>query len=322
MNVIEVEKLSKSFNSLKAVDSISFTVKKGEIFGFLGPNGAGKTTTINMLCTLLKPSSGSGRICGYDITFQEREVRKCIGLVFQDITLDDRLTAKENLVLHAMLYGVPKKEREKRIEEVLKMVDLKEKENVIVKKFSGGMKRRLEIARGMIHHPKVLFLDEPTIGLDPQTRSRVWEYILKLKEEYGMTIFLTTHYMEEADEMCDRVAIIDHGKIIAMDKPENLKNNLKGDTIVLDVDDKDMEKALKIFKNGKRFDGQIFLTVKNAGKQIEEILDLCRKNRIKVIEANIRKPTLNDVFLKLTGREIRESSPDLRDQLRARIGWR
>ncbi|MEM5792905.1 MAG: ATP-binding cassette domain-containing protein [Candidatus Aenigmatarchaeota archaeon] len=321
MNVIEVENLSKRFNSINAVDGISFTVRKGEIFGFLGPNGAGKTTTINMLCTLIKPTSGLARICGYDIVSQENEVRRCIGLVFQDTTLDDRLTARENLELHARLYGVPREERKKRINEVLEMVELKDRENSIVKTFSGGMQRRLEIARGLIHYPKVLFLDEPTIGLDPQTRRHVWDYILKLKKEYGMTIFLTTHYMEEADEMCDRVAIIDHGKIIAMDKPKNLKDSLQGDTIILDVEDKDIEKAMRIFKNAKKFNGQILLSVKNAGKQIEEIMEKCKRNKINVLEVNIRKPTLNDVFLKLTGREIRESDPDLKEQLRKmRIG--
>jgi len=319
MDVIQVKNLTKVFNKdIKAVDSVNFSVKKGEIFGFLGPNGAGKTTTINMVCTLLKPTSGEASICEYGIDSDQKEVRECIGLVFQDTTLDDRLTAKENLQLHARLYGVPKDERKKRINKVLEIVDLKDRENSVVKTFSGGMQRRLEIARGLIHYPKVLFLDEPTLGLDPQTRKHVWDYIIKLKNDYDMTIFLTTHYMEEADELCDRIAIIDHGKIIALDTPKKLKESMGGDTIVLDVDDKDIEKALKIFKKAKRFDGQVLLSVKNGGKKIEDVLEKCKKNKIDVIEANIRKPTLNDVFLKMTGREIREETVGLKEQLRRR----
>jgi ABC-2 type transport system ATP-binding protein len=319
LNVIEVKNLTRIFNhNIKAVDDISFSVKRGEIFGFLGPNGAGKTTTINMLCTLLKPTEGKVTICGNDVDSKQREVRECIGLVFQDTTLDDRLTAKENLELHARLYNVPKDKRKKRIDKVLEIVDLKDRENSVVKTFSGGMQRRLEIARGLIHYPKVLFLDEPTLGLDPQTRKHVWDYILKLKKDYEMTIFMTTHYMEEADELCDRVAIIDHGKIIALETPKKLKDGLGGDTIVLDVEDKDIPKILKIFKKSKKFDGQVLLSVKNAGKKIEEVLKKCRKNRIEVIEVNIRKPTLNDVFLKMTGREIREESVGLKEQLRRR----
>ncbi|MBD3155198.1 MAG: ATP-binding cassette domain-containing protein [Candidatus Aenigmarchaeota archaeon] len=319
MNVIEVKNLTKIFNGdFKAVDNVNFSVKKGEVFGFLGPNGAGKTTTINMLCTLLKPNSGEATICGNDVNSDQREVRKCIGLVFQDTTLDDRLTAKENLELHARLYAVPKDKRKERIDKVLEIVDLKGREKSIVKTFSGGMQRRLEIARGLIHYPKVLFLDEPTLGLDPQTRKHVWDYIIKLKNDYNMTIFLTTHYMEEADELCDRIAIIDHGKIIALDTPKKLKESMGGDTIILDVDDKDIDKALKLFKGSKRFDGQVLLSVKNGGKKIEDVLEKCKKNNIDVIEANIRKPTLNDVFLKMTGREIREETVGLKEQLRRR----
>ncbi|OGI15062.1 ABC transporter ATP-binding protein [Candidatus Micrarchaeota archaeon RBG_16_49_10] len=319
MDIIEVKGLTKTFNKgFIAVDGITFSIKKGEIFGFLGPNGAGKTTTISILCTLLKPTSGKAAVCGYDADSEQNKVRKCIGVVFQDMTLDDRLTARENLELHARLYGIPKSEREKRIDEVLGIVGLKDRENSIVKTFSGGMQRRLEIARGLIHYPQVLFLDEPTLGLDPQTRKHVWEYIVMLKRDYDMTIFLTTHYMEEADELCDRIAIIEHGKIIAIDTPRKLKDSLGGDTIVLDVDDKDTEKALKTFKGAKRFDGQIILSVRNAGREIGKVLERCRENKINVIEANIRKPALNDVFLKLTGREIREEEVGLREQLRRR----
>jgi len=318
MDIIEVNKLTKKFNVFKAVNKVTFNVKKREIFGFLGPNGAGKTTTINMLCTLLKPTSGKAKICGYDVVTEENQVRKSIGVVFQDMTLDDRLTAKENLELHARLYNVPKEERKKRIKEVLKIVELSEKENSVVKTFSGGMQRRLEIARGLIHYPEVLFLDEPTLGLDPQTRKHVWDYIIKLKEEYEMTIFLTTHYMEEADELCDRIAIIDKGEIISLDTPKKLKDSLGGDTIILDVGNKNIEKTLKIFANSTKVDGQIFLTVNNAGRKIEEVLEKCKANGIDVKEINIRKPSLNDVFLKLTGREIREEDASFKDELKKR----
>jgi ABC-2 type transport system ATP-binding protein len=319
--VIKVKNLRKVFNhEIKAVDGISFEVKKGEIFGFLGPNGAGKTTTMNILCALTKPTEGEASICGYSVVTQPEQVRKCIGIVFQDFSLDDRLTAKENLELHARLYGVPKSERKKRINEVLELAELKDREKSIVKTFSGGMKRRLELARGLIHHPRVLFLDEPTLGLDPQTRKHIWDYILKLKKEKGITIMLTTHYMEEADELCDRIAIMDHGKIISLDTSKNLKDSLGGDTIILDLKDKDINKGVKIFKNSKPFNGQLFLSVKNGGREIKKILEIAKKNKIDVIEANIRKPTLNDVFLSLTGREIREEAPSLKERLKMRMG--
>lgn len=315
--IIEVKNLRKIFNhEFKAVDGINFEVRKGEIFGFLGPNGAGKTTTLNILCALTKPTEGEASVCEYDVMKQPDDVRKCIGIVFQDMSLDDRLTAKENLELHARLYGVPKSDRKKRINEVLELAELKDRENSIVKTLSGGMKRRLELARGLIHHPKVLFLDEPTLGLDPQTRKHIWDYILKLKKEKGITIMLTTHYMEEADELCDRIAIMDHGKIIALNTSKNLKDSLGGDTIILDLKDEDIKKGMKIFKNSKAFNGQLFLSVKNGGREIQRILETARKNKIDVIEANIRKPTLNDVFLSLTGREIREETVSLKDRLK------
>ena len=319
MAIIEVKNLVKVFNDeIRAVDGISFQIEQGEIFGFLGPNGAGKTTTINMLCTLIRPTSGVATVCGHDIIKQPDEVRKCIGLVFQDTTLDDRLTARENLELHARLYGVPKSDRQKRINEVFELVELSNRANSLVKTFSGGMQRRLEIARGLIHYPKVLFLDEPTLGLDPQTRKHVWDYILKLKREYKITIMMTTHYMEEADELCDRVAIIDHGKIIALNTQKNLKNSLGGDTIILDIPDEDVEKVKKVFKKSKIFDSQVLLSVKNAGREIKKVLEKAKKNKIEVVEANIRKPTLNDVFLHLTGREIREETVSLREELKRR----
>ncbi len=224
---ISVKNLSKHFKDFKAVDNISFEVKQGEVFAFLGPNGAGKTTTIKMLTTLLQPSEGKIKIIGFDPINEQEKVRSSFGIVFQDPSLDDELTAYENLEFHASLYNVPKKLREKRIKELLKFVELYERRNDFVKTFSGGMKRRLEISRGLIHHPKILFLDEPTLGLDPQTRNNLWNHMKKLNEKENMTVFLTTHYMEEAEKIADRIAIIDHGKIISQGTPEELKRKTK-----------------------------------------------------------------------------------------------
>ncbi|MFH0833007.1 MAG: ATP-binding cassette domain-containing protein [Candidatus Aenigmatarchaeota archaeon] len=230
MDAIKIENLTKKFNGFTAVDSVSFDVKQGELFGLLGPNGAGKTTTISMLSTILKPTAGTAKLCDYDVMKNQGDVRKCIGIVFQTSTLDDELTGKENLDMHGRLYHIDRVEREGRITLVLKLVDLTDKADVQVKKYSGGMKRRLEIARGLMHKPRVLFLDEPTLGLDPQTRRNIWDFIKKLKED-GVTIILTTHYMEEADYLCDRIAIIDHGKIIALDTPKNLKRKRKAKSL-------------------------------------------------------------------------------------------
>lgn len=221
--MIQVKNLVKEFNGFRAVDDISFKVDRGEIFAFLGPNGAGKTTTIRMLTTLLLPTSGEINLNGYDTVKQQAEVRRSFGIVFQDPTLDDELTAFENMEFHGVLYQVPKDVRRPKIEQLLKFVELWERKNDLVKYFSGGMKRRLEIARGLLHHPKLLFLDEPTLGLDPQTRNHIWSYIKNLNKEEGITVFFTTHYMEEADRVADRVAIIDKGKIVAEGKPEDLK---------------------------------------------------------------------------------------------------
>ena len=230
MSIIQVEQLTKRYGSITAVDDISFEVEEGSIFGFLGPNGAGKTTTINILCTLLSPTSGRAFIAGHDCMREPSEVRKAIGIVFQDTTLDKDLTAYENLIFHAYLYDVPKSEMKERVEGVLKFAELFDRRNDLVKKFSGGMKRRLEVARGLIHQPRVLFLDEPTLGLDPQSRSNLWESITELPKSRNVTIFMTTHYMEEA-EVCDRIAIIDNGKIIVMGTPEELKKTIGGDVV-------------------------------------------------------------------------------------------
>ena len=304
-NIIEVKNVKKSYQDIVAVNEITFQVKKGEFFGFLGPNGAGKSTTINMMCTMLKPTSGEICINGFDAVKDETEVRKNIGIIFQENTLDQNLTAFENMMMHCKYYKIPKKDRQEKIEEVLNMVALWDKKDKIVNTFSGGMKRRLEIARGMLHSPKVLFLDEPTIGLDPQTKVHIWEYMFKLKERDNTTIFLTTHHMDEV-EACDRIAIMDHGKIIALDTPKKLKEDLGGDIIELVSDDS--KKLIAEIKNKYNInamekDGVIRFTVEKGSAFMTMFL----KNVESVVKSiNIRQPTLNDVFLHLTGRQMRD----------------
>jgi len=304
--VIAVRNLTKTYKKLDAVKGISFEVKEGEIFGFLGPNGAGKSTTINMICTMLEPTSGDITINGFDANKQKNRVRESIGIIFQENTLDEKLTANENLMLHCRFYKVPKAKREARITEVLEIVDLVEKRKDRVETFSGGMKRRLEIARGLLHYPKVLFLDEPTVGLDPQTRAHLWEYILKLKEKEGITMFLTTHYLDEA-EISDRVAIMDKGEIIALDNPTALKDQLGGDIIELSTEDN--EKALEEIHEkieGAEVsvkDDTIHLKVASSDAFISSFI---KTLDIPITKLNIRKPTLNDVFLAFTGRQIGE----------------
>lgn len=239
---IQVDGLTRDFKGLVAVDHVSFQVDSGEIFGFLGPNGAGKTTTVKMLCTLLRPSAGKALVAGYDVERQQDEVRKSIGIIFQDPSLDDRLSARENLYFHGIIYKVPRKELRARIDQGLILMELEDRADDLVRNFSGGMKRRLEIARGLLHAPNVLFLDEPTIGLDPQTRHRIWEYLLKLRQEHSITLFMTTHYMDEA-EYCDRIAIINYGAIIALDTPQQLKARVKGDVINLQTVDNTLAKV-------------------------------------------------------------------------------
>ncbi len=324
MQVIEVQELVRRFGDFVAVDGVSFAVEEGEIFGFLGPNGAGKSTTINMLCTLLRPTSGQALVNGFDVRTQQGKVRGSIGLIFQDPSLDDRLTGRENLQFHAMLYDVSRASYLKRASEVLDMVDLLDQAGDIVRTYSGGMKRRLEIARGLLHHPRVLFLDEPTIGLDPQTRRHIWEYLLALRERENVTMFMTTHYMEEA-EHCDRIAIIDHGQIIALDTPENLKALVGGDVVTLrtadnllaierlraehDVEPREGPEGQLIVETqrGDQFIPQIMATLANSGTPVE------------VTSVNLRRPTLEDVFIKLTGRAIREEEANqARDFMRMR----
>ncbi|MCL4430306.1 MAG: ATP-binding cassette domain-containing protein, partial [Chloroflexi bacterium] len=229
--VIETLHLTKTYNSLKAVDDLNISVESGEIFGLLGPNGAGKTTAISMLCTILKPTSGSAKVNGFDIVREANKVRKSIGIVFQDPSIDDRLTGRENLYMHANLYGVPASEQRERISRILKLVELEDRADDLLRTYSGGMRRRLELGRGLIHHPKVLFLDEPTVGLDPQTRDHIWKYIKELKQAHDITVVLTTHYMDEADRLSDRIGIIDHGKMVILDTPSKLKDTLEGDVV-------------------------------------------------------------------------------------------
>jgi len=311
MSIIEVKNLTKKFNGFTAVDHISFNVEEGEIFGLLGPNGAGKTTTIKMLTTLLRPTEGKATVCGYDILKQRDEVRSSIGIVFQEPALDNRLTGRENLDFHARLYGLDKKTRQKRIEEVLEMVELKDKADVIVRDYSGGMQRRLEIARGLMHYPRVLFLDEPTLGLDTQTRRHIWEYILSLNQREKTTIILTTHYMEEADYLCQRMAIVDFGKIVALDTPANLKNILGGD--VVSIEAVPSEKALPVLqkipwaKKVTQHNGVIDLNCEEGEKKIPLLMRIDEKEKeFEIKSINLRKPTLEDVFLHFTGKTIRE----------------
>ena len=300
---IKTINLTKKFKDITAVDDLNVEIKQGEIFGLLGPNGAGKTTTISMLCTILKPTAGSAQVNGYDILKEPEKVRRSIGIVFQQPSVDDILTGFENLRLHAMWYGVPKETREKRIDEVLELVGLQSRQKSLVKTYSGGMRRRLELARGLLHLPNVLFLDEPTLGLDPQTREHIWEYIEKMSKEREMTIVLTTHYMEEADNLCDRVAIIDQGKIVVMDAPDSLKEKVGGDIVYLKTTATDTNKFREIKEISKieKKDDCIILTVKNAGEHLQEILEISGK----VESVEVRSASLEDVFINYTGKEIR-----------------
>ncbi|MFQ5856467.1 MAG: ATP-binding cassette domain-containing protein [Anaerolineae bacterium] len=321
MKAIESNGLVRKFGDLVAVGGVSFEVDQGEIFGFLGPNGAGKTTTINMLCTLLRPTAGTATVNGYDVARQPDEVRQSIGLVFQDPSLDDQLTAMENLRFHALLYDVPRDVFQRRASEVLELADLTGRADSLVQTFSGGMKRRLEIARGLLHHPRVLFLDEPTLGLDPQTRRHIWEYVLALREREGVTIFLTTHYMDEA-EHADRIAIIDHGKIVALDTPEALKGMVGGDVIRLRTSNDELAtlRLQEALATEVRHDGQaLILEVPQGDRAIPQVIQVLADGSgpaVDVLSINLRRPTLEDVFIKLTGRAIRDEEGDAKDRMR------
>lgn len=314
LDIIRTENLTKKFNDLTAVDNVTFSVKKGEIFGFLGPNGAGKTTTIKMLTTLLNPTNGTAQVTGFDIKKNRNNVRKNIGVVFQEPALDIELTGKENLDFHARMYGICKEKRKERINEVLYLVNLEDKKDIFVKNYSGGMKRRLEIARGLMHFPKVLFLDEPTLGLDSQTRRAIWAYIKKMNKEENTTLFLTTHYMDEADYLCDRVGIIDKGKIIVIDTTSNLKKSIGNDVITLSCSDLNkLERRIaeeSWIKNTKKHDSFLTIGVEKGEEKIPIIIELAQSIGIKIKSINLRTPTLDDVFLSYTGRTIREEEAE------------
>ena len=389
MNTIEVKELTKIFNGkVKAVHGINFTVKKGEILGFLGPNGAGKTTTLNMLSTLLRPTSGTATVNGHDILAEPDAVRRSIGYVFQDTTLDVELTGHENLDFHGRLYGLERNLRKQRIKEVLELVQLTDRADNFVKTYSGGMKRRLEIARGLLHHPEVLFLDEPTLGLDPQTRRSIWEHILRLNLEKEVTIILTTHYTEEADYLCKHILIIDFGKVVVLDTPDKLKARLKGDVVSLtfkdptaieklrpllekqdwvhkinvvasannyaamsrmihttpssnhvnmaetmpEIDPRPNEEPKapnqtnqtpeqKLNDKNLQLEGEqcpkcLNLLLDNGGHRIPELVKLAEDARVVLESVELRKPTLDDVFLSVTGRNIRDKEGSLVDMVR------
>jgi ABC-2 type transport system ATP-binding protein len=306
--VIETSGLTKKFGQLVAVDGINLSVREGEVFGLLGPNGAGKTTTLSMLATLLKPTGGTGRVNKHDIVTESDAVRRSIGIVFQEPSSDDILTGRENLYLHALMFGVESNVRQQRIGEVLKLVDLEDRANSQVKTYSGGMRRRLELARGLMHRPKILFLDEPTLGLDPQTREHIWEYIRRLADQERVTVILTTHYMDEAEHLCNRVAIIDDGKIVALDTPERLKQIVGGDIVRLRIKNPKLSsvKDLPYVAKVEQKDGFVLLTVKDSSAHLQEILSLVGDAE----SVELRTPTLNDVFLNYTGHEIREADAE------------
>jgi ABC-2 type transport system ATP-binding protein len=323
---IEIRALTKKYGVITAVDNLNLTVNHGEVFGLLGPNGAGKTTTISMLCTIVNPTSGSATVNGFDVLKKSGKVRRSIGIVFQDPSIDDRLTGRENLQLHARLYDVPSELAKKRISEVLNLVGLEDRADSLMRTYSGGMRRRLELARGLLHHPTVLFLDEPTLGLDPQTREHLWEYIENLSKTTEITIILTTHYMEEADRLCHRVAIIDFGKIKIIDTPANLKTALKGDVITVNTNQAeklaDRFKALKLDHRIDVSKDSIRLTVPNAEKLVPKLIKIATEIGVDVSSVSVHRPTLNDVFLHYTGRDIRaeEAEPSFRMMIRRRQG--
>jgi ABC-2 type transport system ATP-binding protein len=310
--IIKAEELTRVFNKhLTAVDHVNFSVKHGEIFGFLGPNGAGKTTTINMLITLLKPTEGTASVLGFDIAKQHDDVRNVIGVVPQEYTADEDLTGLDNILLCADLYGIPRQISKERAEELLKLVELTDFKDKKVETYSGGMRRRLELACGLINRPKVLFLDEPTLGLDVQTRTATWQYIRKLKKEFGMTLFMTTHYLEEADTLCDRVAIIDHGKIVVTGTPEELKHSLGGDVITLSIkEDPDVGELIRSVENVKEVvkeNGSYRIKAENGEVTAPFIIEALRKKGFTVTKLMLTEPTLNEVYLEYTGRSLRDT---------------
>ncbi|NYZ75528.1 ATP-binding cassette domain-containing protein [Candidatus Micrarchaeota archaeon] len=318
---IKVENLTKEFDGFRALDEITFSVKKGELFGLLGPNGAGKTTTLNILSTLLCATSGTTEVAGFSTGCSD-EVRSRIGMVFQEPALDGELTGRENLEFHGWMYGMSDSEIRKRSKAVLELVELTDKADVLVNNYSGGMKRRLEIARGLMHEPEVLFLDEPTLGLDVQTRRHIWEYVKKLNEKEKVTIVLTTHYLEEADFLCGRVAIIDKGRIVALDSPAKLKDSIGGDVVSLEASGSEAEwaKALKAaawLNSVSRHDGVVDFVVERGERHIPELLRVAQKLGFEVSSVTLHKPSLEDVFVHFTGKSIREQEASSEDRARA-----
>ena len=313
--VIEIQKLVKKYGDIEAVRGIDLVVEQGEVFGFLGPNGAGKTTTISILCTLLRPTGGAAQVAGIDVARDPAAVRSRIGLVFQDPSLDDQLTARENLDLHGRIYRVPSALRRQRIDELLEVVELKDRASSLVRTFSGGMKRRLEIARGVLHHPQILFLDEPTLGLDPQTRKHIWDYLNELRRREGVTLFMTTHYMDEA-EFCDRIAIIDQGRIVALGTPTELKGKIGGDVITLQVSDvpaaaREVEQRFGIAPLSAN--GTLRIEVPDGASFLPRLV---RELPMRIDSVSLSRPSLDDVFLKLTGHAIRAEGASDKDMLR------
>ena len=321
-DIIEVESLTKKFDELVAVDHINLNIKQGEVFGFLGPNGAGKTTVIKMLCTILNPTSGEVKVCGYDVMRERNNVRECIGVVFQDSCIDKFLTGRENLDFHARMYHMDSTTRKKRIAEVLNLLDLRGKENVKISDCSGGIQRRFEVARGFMNHPEVLFLDEPTLGLDIQTRRNLWGYIQMLNEREGVTIILTTHYIEEADYLCHRVAIIDYGKIAALDKPEKLKEVMGSSLISLQIANEPQEeltsllKELDWVKKIDRHNGCLELSIKGRDERMPELVEILTEHGFVISSIDLHQPSLEDAFLHYTGTTIREEEGNLKEARR------
>lgn len=311
MYSIETKSLSKIFGDLRAVDDISFKVEKGEIFGFLGPNGAGKSTTMMILTTLLKPTTGQALVSGFDVVTQPKQVRQSIGYVQQETTVDEYLTGRENLLLQARLNHIPKDQIDARIDEVLELIELSDKQKDPVVTYSGGMRKRLDIAGGLLHRPKVLFLDEPTVGLDIQTRRKIWEYIKKIHKEFEMTIFLTTHYMEEADQLCNRVGIIDGGKIQVIDSPQNMKSAMGNEVISLILESDESKSFLSelekidLIKKINQDQNKIVLFASKGTEVIPKIFQISSDLGIKITSISLTQPTLDDVFISYTGHEIR-----------------
>jgi ABC-2 type transport system ATP-binding protein len=314
MSAIEVDHLTKKFGDLVAVDNITFQVEEGEIFGLLGPNGAGKTTLIRMMTTLTPPTSGTARIAGHDISKDPDGVRTALGVIPQAMTSDPELTADENMLIHAKLYGVPSSERNQLIHDLLESVDLVKFRKALVRTFSGGMRRRLEIARGLIHSPKILFLDEPTTGLDPVSRTNVWEMIRDLRQKANLTILLTTHYMDEADKLCERIAIVDHGKLAALDTPTKLKDSVPGtDTVEVEFENPPADWIERLEKlpdaaGVKQNDGLVHIASHDGPSTVAALMDLARSRKVVVKKVTVESTTLDDVFLHYTGRELRDEA--------------